>query len=260
MAGNRVRGITIEIGGDTTQLDKALTETDKQLKKTQTSLKDVERLLKLDPGNVELLTQKQRLLADAVAGTQERLRTLETAAEQASEALASGQISQDQYDALQREIIETQHDLEELTRTANDFDIDRAIQDAEERLNDLRDAAEDADDSMDDLTDSSDGASGGLGRLNGIAGGVAIAIGQKLVGALTSAIDGLWNLDEATEEYRAAMGKLNTAFEVSGFSAEAAEEAYQGFYNILGDTDTAAEASQLLAQLIDNEEDIAKWT
>lgn len=260
MAGNRVRGITIEIGGDTTQLDKALTETDKQLKKTQTSLKDVERLLKLDPGNVELLTQKQRLLADAVAGTQERLRTLETAAEQASEALASGQISQDQYDALQREIIETQHDLEELTRTANDFDIDRAIQDAEERLNDLRDAAEDADDSMDDLTDSSDGASGGLGRLKGIAGGVAIAIGQKLVEAAISAAQWIWTLDEATEEYRAAMGKLNTAFEVSGFSAEAAKEAYQGFYNILGDTDTATEASQLLAQLIDNEEDIAKWT
>ncbi len=260
MASGRIKGITIQIGGDTTKLDKALAGTDKQLRQTQTSLKDVERLLKLDPGNVELLTQKQRLLADAVEGTQERLRTLETAAEQANEALANGDMSQAQYDALQREIIETQHNLEELTRAANDFDIDAAIRDAENRLNDLRESADNADDSLDDLSDSSGGLSGGLGGLAGIAGGVAIAIGQKLVEAAIAAAQWMWNLDEATEEYREAMGKLNTAFEAGGFSAEAAQGAYEGFYKILGDTDTATEASQLLAQLIDDEKDIAKWT
>ena len=260
MASNRIKGITIEIGGDTTRLDKALAGTDKRLKQTQSSLKDVERLLKMDPGNVELLEQKQRLLTEAVEGTRERLRTLETAAEQANEALANGEMSQDQYDALNRELIETQHNLEELTRAANDFDIDAAIQDAENRLNDLRDAADDADDSLDDLSDSSGGASGGLGGLAGVAAGAAIAIGQKLVEAATAAVQWMWSLDEATEEYREAMGKLNTAFEASGYSAAAAQEAYQSFYTILGDTDTATEASQLLAQLIDNEEDIAKWT
>lgn len=260
MASNRIKGITIEIGGDTTRLDKALAGTDKRLKQTQSSLKDVERLLKMDPGNVELLEQKQRLLTEAVEGTRERLRTLETAAEQANEALANGEMSQDQYDALNRELIETQHNLEELTRAANDFDIDAAIQDAENRLNDLRDAADDADDSLDDLSDSSGGASGGLGGLAGVAAGAAIAIGQKLVEAATAAVQWMWSLDEATEEYREAMGKLNTAFEASGYSVAAAQEAYQSFYTILGDTDTATEASQLLAQLIDNEEDIAKWT
>ena len=67
-------------------------------------------------------------------------------------------------------------------------------------------------------------------------------------------------LESATEEYRVAQGKLNTAFETAGFSAGAAKEAYTGFYEILGDTDTATEASQLLAKLVENEEDVVDWT
>ena len=63
---NRIKGITIEIGGDTTKLDKALAGTNKELGQTQKALKDVERLLKLDPGNTELLAQKQRLMAKSV--------------------------------------------------------------------------------------------------------------------------------------------------------------------------------------------------
>lgn len=59
---NRIRGITVEIGGDTTKLAKALEGVNKNTKNTQTQLKDVERLLKLDPTNTELLSQKQKLL------------------------------------------------------------------------------------------------------------------------------------------------------------------------------------------------------
>lgn len=75
-----------------------------------------------------------------------------------------------------------------------------------------------------------------------------------------AAVEWLWSLDEATEEYREAMGKLNTAFETAGYGPEAAKEAYEGFFKILGDTDTATEASQLLAQLANSEEDLSKWT
>ena len=72
----------------------------------------------MDPGNTELLAQKHRLLGEAVAGTKEKLETLKTAAEQANTALANGEISQDQYDALQREIIETENNLRDLERQA----------------------------------------------------------------------------------------------------------------------------------------------
>nr|DAI21635.1 MAG TPA: minor tail protein [Caudoviricetes sp.] len=115
---NRIKGITVEIGGDTTKLSKALEGVNKNIKNTQTQLKDVEKLLKLDPSNTELLSQKHKLLADAVTATKEKLETLKTAAEQANQALANGDISQKQYDALQREIIETEQELQNLQREA----------------------------------------------------------------------------------------------------------------------------------------------
>ena len=115
---NRIKGITVEIGGDTTKLSKALEGVNKNIKNTQTQLKDVQKLLKLDPSNTELLSQKHKLLADAVKATKEKLETLKTAAEQANQALANGEINQEQYDALQREIIETEQELQNLQREA----------------------------------------------------------------------------------------------------------------------------------------------
>ena len=116
---NRIKGITVEIGGDTTRLTKALKNVDSSIKSTQSQLRDVNKLLKLDPGNTELLAQKHKLLGDAVGQTKQRLETLKTAAEQADKALAAGDISKEQYDALQREIIETEQDLKKLETAAN---------------------------------------------------------------------------------------------------------------------------------------------
>ena len=116
---SRIQGITVEIGGDTTKLQNALKGVNGQIKSTQSQLKDVNKLLKLDPGNTELLAQKHKLLAEAVSETKEKLATLKTAAEQANTALANGEISQEQYDALQREIVETEQDLKNLETQAN---------------------------------------------------------------------------------------------------------------------------------------------
>ncbi len=153
---NRIKGITVEIGGDTTKLSKALEGVNKNIKNTQTQLKDVEKLLKLDPTNTELLSQKQRLLADAVSSTSDKLETLKKASEQAAktkdnydawkakydpikqkisetetklkelkeqsktadEQLSKGEISQEKYDALQREIKETTDELSFLKQSA----------------------------------------------------------------------------------------------------------------------------------------------
>ena len=116
---SRIQGITVEIGGDTTKLQNALKGVNGQIKSTQSQLKDVNKLLKLDPGNTELLAQKHKLLAEAVSETKEKLVTLKTAAEQANTALANGEISKEQYDALQREIVETEQDLKNLETQAN---------------------------------------------------------------------------------------------------------------------------------------------
>lgn len=100
----RIRGITVEIGGDTTKLDKALSGSNKVLGETQKALKDVERLLKMDPGNTELLEQKQRLLAQAAQATAEKMETLRQAAEGADDALQRGQAFQARYQPLREEL------------------------------------------------------------------------------------------------------------------------------------------------------------
>ena len=116
---NRIKGITVEIGGDTTKLQTALKGVNGQIKNTQSALKDVEKLLKLDPTNTNLLAQKQKLLTQAIGETKEKLATLKTAAEQANEQLQKGEITQSQYDALQREIAETEAELKKLESQAS---------------------------------------------------------------------------------------------------------------------------------------------
>ena len=114
----RIKGITIEIGGDTTGLDKALSGVEKSLSKTQTSLRDVNKLLKLDPTNTTLLQQKYELLQDGIEKTKEKLAALKEADKLAKTQLANGELGKDKYDALQLEIVETENALKNLETQA----------------------------------------------------------------------------------------------------------------------------------------------
>lgn len=121
MARKNIQGITIEIGGDTTKLQDALKGVESKIRSTQNALRDVNKLLKMDPGNVELLQQKQRLLNETYDATKEKLQTLKDAAADMQGQLERGEISRDQFDALQREIIETEQRMESLTDEMKDF-------------------------------------------------------------------------------------------------------------------------------------------
>ena len=110
IAGN-IKGITISIGGETTGLQKALGDVNKKTKDIQSELKQVERLLKLDPKNVELLSQKQKLLAEAVQNSKEKLDRLKAAQEQVNEQFRKGEISEEQYRAFQREVARAEQEL-----------------------------------------------------------------------------------------------------------------------------------------------------
>ena len=116
--GRDIRGLTIEIGGDTTGLQNSLKNVNSQIKTTQAQLKDINNLLKLDPTNTELLQQKQKALADEIGSTKEKLEALKTAEQQAQQQFAEGKISQEQYDALKREIIATEESLKSLENEA----------------------------------------------------------------------------------------------------------------------------------------------
>lgn len=119
--GKTIRGVTIELGGDATGLLDEFYKLDKTVKETQNALKDTQRLLKLDPGNVELLKQKQGQLNDAIKGTEDKLKALKDAAAEAEQQLADGTMSQAQFDALQREIVATEQDLKNLKDQMKDF-------------------------------------------------------------------------------------------------------------------------------------------
>ena len=108
---NRIKGITVEIGGDTTGLDKALKSVNSSITKTQSALNDVNRLLKLDPSNTVLVAQKQELLSQAVSQTEEKLKALESAQEQVAAAFQRGDIGAEKYQAFEREVEETRGKL-----------------------------------------------------------------------------------------------------------------------------------------------------
>lgn len=120
---NNIKGITIQIGGDTTGLDKALKGVNGQAREAQNELKEVNKALKLDPTNVELLEQKQRALASAVEATTKKLETLKDAQKQAADQLARGDIGQQQYDALSREIVKTEAELQKAKDAQDKFNI-----------------------------------------------------------------------------------------------------------------------------------------
>lgn len=146
-------------------------------------------------------------------------------------------------------------------------ELEGRIADLSGELEENRDTLREASDSTEDFGDAMEDASDGAGKLGSGLSAATVAMGNLISSGIQAALNGIkelgsaiWNLDEATEEYRAAQGKLTTAFEAAGYSGEAAQKSYTEFYKILGDTDTATEASQLLAQLAENEQDITKWT
>lgn len=120
MARNRIKGITIEIGGDTKQLQDSLKQVNSTLKDTQSALKDVDGLLKMDPGNVDLLKQKQEYLNTAIEETKKKLEQEKQFLEQMKANNSTGQITEEQK-ALEREIIDTQQSLKGLEGELKEF-------------------------------------------------------------------------------------------------------------------------------------------
>lgn len=115
----KIKGITVELGGDVSGLDKALKTVNRSIGSTQSELKKVDRLLKLDPTNTELLKQKQDLLSQAVGDTTEKLEALKRAKAKADQDMANGtEVSEKQYRKLQQEIASTEQALKGLEKQA----------------------------------------------------------------------------------------------------------------------------------------------
>lgn len=236
MARNQIKGLTVEIGGDTTNLGKALESVNKKSSDLSSELGEINKLLKFDPENADLLAQKQKVLASTIANTSEKLEKLKEAEKQVQRQFERGEVSEEQVRALRREIIAT-----------------------EGKLKSYEEQAKEAADGTKELADSADKA-GAAGESMGakFANAAKAGIGAAVAGA-TAAVGALVASAEATREYRTEMGKLTTAYETVGHRTEIAEEAYKRLYGVIGETDQTVEASQQIALLADSEEDVIAW-
>lgn len=209
---NRIKGITVEIGGDTTGLDKALKSVNSTIKSTQSSLKDVNRLLKLDPSNTELLSQKQKLLKDAISATKEKLDALKTAQEQAKQQLENGDLGQDKYDALQREIIETEQEL-------------RRLQEQAATTNAVLEKIDSVGAKMESVGDSIAGAGKKMMPLTTVIGGLGVAA-VKTAADFDSSMSQVAAISGATgDDLQALRDKAREMGEKTKFSASEAADA-----------------------------------
>lgn len=243
---NRIQGITVEIGGDTQGLSKALSGVNREIRTTQSQLKDVERLLKLDPGNTELLRQKYELLNDSIESTEEKLDSLREAEKQVQQQFERGEVSQDQYNGLQREIIATEQALGRLQNEARDTE-NRINGIDEKPIEQVEDAAEDAGDA---LRDAGDDAShfGDMLKAGAIVEGVS------------GLVDSMSQLADETREYQRIMGSLEVSSERAGYTAEETADTYRQLYGVLGDDQTAATTTANLQALGFAQEDLKDLT
>lgn len=235
---SRVKGITIEIGGNTTGLNKALQGTNKEIRATQSNLADVERLLKLDPNNVELVAQKQRMLTEAIDQTSAKLETLKKAEKNAQEQVKQGKISQQQYDSLKREIIATEQSLGKYRKQLDETNqkqqaLARSTQSGGKEFKQL---ALDTDEAGSALSRTADGLGKTAGKLKNVSIGVAAA-----GAAITAAV-------ESTKELRMDLSKLDQNAKENAVSAEIARKAWKEFSLQSGETDSSVEAVSNLLQ------------
>ena len=210
MPSGRIKGITIEIGGDTTKLTDSLKDVDKELDSTNKQLKDVNKLLKFDPSNAVLLEQKQRLLGESIQKTKERLDKLKEAQAKAKELLEKGELGQDKYDALSREIEDTQISLNNLEKQAE------KTADSSE---DMGKAAKDAGGDMSSMGTESLTTMEALDKVGGVLDSISgklIQLGQDAVAAWGDFDDSLDTIQYATGRSNESMAALeNTLFEIN---------------------------------------------
>lgn len=251
MASKALRGLTIEIGGDTTELNKALDKVDKRTRSLSSELGQINKALKLDPTNTELLAQKQKVLAEAISNTEDKLDTLKEAEKQVQKQFEKGEVSQEQVRALRREIIETERKLDVYKNTAKE------TAEAEQKL---ADGAEEAAEELDDQADKTEEAEKASEDLDDVAGDLAKGGLAAVAAAAAAAVTAVVALAEESREYRTEMAKLDTAFQDNEFSAQAATKTYEALQSVLGETEQAVEASNNLAALCTTEEELNDWT
>lgn len=232
MAKSKIAGLTIEIGGDTTELSKALKQPNDEARDLQGKLKAIDQALKFDPNNTELLEQKFRLLGQAIDMNEQKLQMLKTAQEQFK---ASGKdIDSSEYIELQRQIALTTNKVDQLRKQRIDMMVDTSeVKEANNALDDMEKNMDDVEKSSSTFRDALKGAIVGSGVVEGVKG---------LVSSLS-------DMAEESKENIKIMSSLETSSKLAGYSASETSETYKQLYGVLGDNQTAATTTANLQAL-----------
>lgn len=229
-AGNNIRGITLEINGETTRLESSLGSVNRQANDLQQELKEVERALRLDPTNTELLAQQNQILAEQVSNARDKLQRLQQAQEQVEQQFSHGDIGAEQYRSFQRELVVTQRNLE---------DLEGQLHDSNDAMFDAGQTAQDAANNTEDLGNAANESEKGFSVAKVAVGEFVGDALTNLVGMAKNAAGNLLGLADSTREYRDQMSKLDSAAQDSGYTTEYAKDKYKEMYGILAD-ETAA--------------------
>lgn len=218
MASKNIKGLTVEIGGDTTQLGKALEDVNKKSKDLSSELGQINKLLKLDPSNIDLLVQKQKVLDDALWNTAKKLETMKEAEKQVQEQFANGDATADQIRELQREIIATTNQLKSYERAVEETvdeikKLENESEGAADSVEETAEAAEEAAEDLDDLAGSADKFGDKLKAAGSIAASALAAVGAAVAAAGAA-------LGKATVDAAAYADEILTQSIVTGVSTE----------------------------------------
>lgn len=175
-----IKGITVEIGGNASPLNKALNDVNKTSKSLQSELRTIDKLLKLDPTNVDLLKQKQDVLSESIENTEKKLRRLKSAEDKVAQAFEDGKIDAEQYRAFQRNIVTTEQKLNDLKSELNKTstaitNLGTDAQKSEKKLDDYKKEVDDVKNAVSDLKDKAKDTAVELGAGITAAGGAAAA-------------------------------------------------------------------------------------
>ena len=209
---NKIIGITVDIEGKSSGLTKSLQEANSAINKTTSALKDVDKALQLDPTNVELMAQKEMLLNKQIEQTNEKLEIMQQVAQDANEALARGDISQEQYASLQAEIAKTSVSLEELESAADE---------SGDELEETGEEAEDSGESMEKFGEAAEKAGEMAVAAFEAVVVAAAAVGAAVAGAMVEAGTALVN---ATLNTSALADELMTLSSTTGLSTDTLQE------------------------------------
>jgi phage-related minor tail protein len=234
VARKRIRGITIELDGETKGLDKALQDVNKRSRDLSSELREVENALKFNPGNVELLAQKQQLLTQQVENTSEKLERLKSVQDQVQQQFNKGEIGADQYRAFQREIIKTESQLDKFKKALASVDDNKALDNLGKDFQNVRKDAEKAKEEIKNVgTEIGNLAAGAVAG-----GGIAGAVNQALdTSSLNTKIE--ISMEVPPESIESVKGAINTV-SAYGVDAESALEGVRRQWSLNADASDEA--------------------